>query len=195
MPLSDVTARKSRFDGKVLKLYDEKGLFLLVNKSGKYWRFKYRFGGKENSLALGVYPEVPLKEARAKRDDARRQLAEGLDPGLVRKQTKAVERLATVNSFEALAREWFEINSSGWTKVHAKKVLRSLEMDAFPDLKLIPVTEITTPMLLETLRKTEKRTAREAQRLKQRIALIFRYAVQTGRASYNPAQDLDGVLK
>lgn len=195
MPLSDVTARKSRFDGKVLKLYDEKGLFLLVNKSGKYWRFKYRFGGKENSLALGVYPEVPLKEARAKRDDARRQLAEGLDPGLVRKQIKAVERLATVNSFEALAREWFEINSSGWTQVHAKKVLRSLEMDAFPDLKLIPVTEITTPMLLETLRKTEKRTAREAQRLKQRIALIFRYAIQTGRASYNPAQDLDGVLK
>ncbi|MFQ2600501.1 Arm DNA-binding domain-containing protein [Aeromonas caviae] len=78
MPLSDVAARKARFDGKDLKLFDEKGLFLLVNKSGKYWRLKYRSSGKEKSLALGVYPEVSLKDARAKRDDARRQLAEGL---------------------------------------------------------------------------------------------------------------------
>lgn len=195
MPLSDVAARKARFDGKDLKLFDEKGLFLLVNKSGKYWRLKYRSSGKEKSLALGVYPEVSLKEARAKRDDARRQLAEGLDPSLVRKQAKAVERLAAANDFEALAREWYDNKRSGFSPKHAQKVLRSLERDAFPILKSIPVTEITPPMVLETLRKVESRSVREANRLKQRINAIYRYAIQTGRASYNPAQDMREVLK
>jgi len=195
MPLTDVAARKAKFDGKTLKLSDEKGLFLLVNKSGKYWRFKYRFGDKENALALGVYPDVSLKTARTKRDEARQLLGEGLDPGLIRKQAKAAGRLAAANNFEALAREWFGIKQASITADHAKKILRSLERDAFPDLKSIPVTEITPPLVLATLRKVESRSVREANRLKQRISAIYRYAIQTGRASYNPAQDMRDVLK
>lgn len=195
MPLTDVAARKAKFDGKAMKLFDEKGLFLHVNKSGKYWRFKYRFGGKEKLLALGVYPDVTLKAARTQRDTARQMLAEGSDPGNIRKQTKAAARQAAANNFEALAREWFEVKQPGFKPEHAKKVLRSLERDAFPDLKSIPITEITPPMVLATLRKVEGRSVRAANRLKQRINAIYRYAIQTGRASYNPAQDMREVLK
>ncbi|MFB2711855.1 tyrosine-type recombinase/integrase [Aeromonas veronii] len=196
MPLSDITARQAKYTGKPQKFSDEKGLFLLVNQSGKYWRLKYRYGGKEKMLALGVYPEVSLKEARTKRDDARRLLAEGVDPGLLRKQSKAANRLASENSFEVLAREWHQSQLALWSPGHATRVIESLEMDAFPDLGLVPVAELTAPMMLDALRKVEKRGATEtAGRVLQRISAVMRYAIQTGRASYNPAQDLKGALK
>ncbi|MGL5522689.1 MAG: tyrosine-type recombinase/integrase [Aeromonas veronii] len=193
MPLSDITARQAKFTGKPQKLSDEKGLFLLVNQSGKYWRLKYRHGGKEKTLALGVYPEVSLKEARAKRDEARRQIAEGVDPGLVKKQSKIANKLASENNFEALAREWHQSQLALWSPGHATRVIESLEVDAFPDLGLVPVTELTAPMILEALRKVEKRGATEtAGRILQRVSAIM---LQIGRASYNPAQDLKGALK
>ncbi|GAJ47355.1 tyrosine-type recombinase/integrase [Aeromonas salmonicida] len=196
MPLSDITARQAKFNGKQQKLSDEKGLFLLVNQSGKYWRLKYRYGGKEKTLSLGVYPEVSLKEARVKRDDARRQLAEGVDPGLVKKQSKIANKLASENNFEALAREWHQSQLARWTPVHAARVLKSLEVDVFPDLGVVPVAELTAPMMLDALRKVEKRGVTEtAGRILQRIGSVMRYAIQTGRASYNPAQDLKGALK
>lgn len=196
MPLSDTAARQAKFNGKPQKLTDEKGLFLLVNQSGKYWRLKYRHGGKEKVLALGVYPEVSLKEARAKRDDARRLIAEGVDPGLARKQSKVANRLASENSFEALAREWHQSQLARWSPSHATRVIESLEVDAFPNLGLVPVAELTAPMMLDALRKVEARGASEtAGRVLQRIGAIMRYAIQTGRASYNPAQDLKGALK
>ncbi|MBL0647338.1 MULTISPECIES: tyrosine-type recombinase/integrase [Aeromonas] len=196
MPLSDITARQAKYTGKPQKLSDEKGLFLLVNQSGKYWRLKYRHGGKEKTLALGVYPEVSLKEARAKRDEARRLIAEGVDPGLVKKQSKIANKLASENNFEALAREWHHSQLALWSPGHATRVIESLEVDAFPDLGIVPVTELTAPMILEALRKVEKRGATEtAGRILQRISAIMRYAIQTGRASYNPAQDLKGALK
>lgn len=196
MPLSDTAARQAKFNDKPQKLSDEKGLFLLVNQSGKYWRLKYRHGGKEKVLALGVYPEVSLKEARAKRDDARRLIAEGVDPSLARKQSKVANRLASENSFEALAREWYQSQLARWSQGHATRVIESLEVDAFPNLGLIPVAELTAPMMLDALRKVEARGATEtAGRVLQRIGAIMRYAIQTGRASYNPAQDLKGALK
>lgn len=196
MPLSDITARQAKFNGKPQKLSDEKGLFLLVNQSGKYWRLKYRHGGKEKTLSLGVYPEVSLKAARAKRDDARRVIAEGVDPGLVKKQNKSASKLAGENNFETLAREWHQSQLALWSPGHATRVIESLEVDAFPDLGLVPVAELTAPMMLNALRKVEKRGATEtAGRILQRIGAIIRYAIQTGRASYNPAQDLKGALK
>ncbi|HGY5296259.1 TPA: tyrosine-type recombinase/integrase [Aeromonas salmonicida] len=198
MPLTDITARQAKWSGKPNgdKLADEKGLFLLVNKSGKYWKLKYRHGGKEKKLALGVYPEVSLREARAKRDEARRVIAEGIDPGLVRKQSKVASRLVSENSLEVLAREWHQSQFALWSPGHATRVIESLEVDVFPDLGLVPITELTAPMILEALRKVEKRGATEtAGRILQRVSAIMRYAIQTGRASYNPAQDLRGALK
>ncbi|WP_323972264.1 tyrosine-type recombinase/integrase [Aeromonas hydrophila] len=198
MPLTDITARQAKWSGKPNgdKLADEKGLFLLVNKSGKYWKLKYRHGGKEKKLALGGYPEVSLREARAKRDEARRVIAEGIDPGLVRKQSKVASRLVSENSLEVLAREWHQSQFALWSPGHATRVIESLEVDVFPDLGLVPITELTAPMILEALRKVEKRGATEtAGRILQRVSAIMRYAIQTGRASYNPAQDLKGALK
>ncbi|OEC54226.1 MULTISPECIES: integrase arm-type DNA-binding domain-containing protein [unclassified Aeromonas] len=196
MPLSDTAARQAKFTGKQQKLSDEKGLFLLITSSGKYWRLKFRFGGKEKVLALGVYPEVSLKEARAKREEARRQLADGIDPSLARKQSKVANRLASENSFEVIAREWHQSQLARWSPGHAKRVIESLEVDAFPDLGLVPVAELTAPIMLDALRKIEARGATEtAGRVLQRISSVMRYAIQTGRVRYNPAQDLKGALR
>lgn len=196
MPLSDTAVRQAKFNGKQLKLSDEKGLFLLITSSGKYWRLKFRFAGKEKVLALGVYPEVSLKEARAKREGARRQLAEGIDPSLARKQSKVASRLASEHSFEAIAREWYQSQLARWSPGHAKRVIESLEVDAFPYLGLVPVAELTAPIMLDALRKIEARGAAEtAGRVLQRISSVMRYAIQTGRISYNPAQDLKGALR
>ncbi|WP_421286533.1 tyrosine-type recombinase/integrase [Aeromonas veronii] len=196
MPLSDTAARQAKFTGKQQKLFDEKGLFLLITSSGKYWRLKFRFAGKEKVLALGVYPEVSLKEARAKREEARRQLADGIDPSLARKQSKVANRLASENNFEVIAREWHQSQLARWSPGHAKRVIESLEVDAFPDLGLVPVAELTAPIMLDALRKIEARGATEtAGRVLQRISSVMRYAIQTGRVSYNPAQDLKGALR
>ncbi|WP_447778805.1 tyrosine-type recombinase/integrase [Aeromonas veronii] len=196
MPLSDTAARQAKFTGKQQKLSDEKGLFLLITSSGKYWRLKFRFAGKEKVLALGVYPEVSLKEARAKREEARRQLADGIDPSLARKQSKVANRLASENNFEVIAREWHQSQLARWSPGHAKRVIESLEVDAFPDLGLVPVAELTAPIMLDALRKIEARGATEtAGRVLQRISSVMRYAIQTGRVSYNPAQDLKGALR
>ncbi|HDO1355755.1 TPA: tyrosine-type recombinase/integrase [Aeromonas veronii] len=196
MPLSDTAARQAKFTGKQQKLSDEKGLFLLITSSGKYWRLKFRFAGKEKVLALGVYPEVSLKEARAKREEARRQLADGIDPSLARKQSKVANRLASENNFEVIAREWHQSQLARWSPGHAKRVIESLEVDAFPDPGLVPVAELTAPIMLDALRKIEARGATEtAGRVLQRISSVMRYAIQTGRVSYNPAQDLKGALR
>ncbi|WP_256744857.1 tyrosine-type recombinase/integrase, partial [Aeromonas hydrophila] len=196
MPLSDTAARQAKFTGKQQKLSDEKGLFLLITSSGKYWRLKFRFGGKEKVLALGVYPEVSLKEARVKREEARRLLADGIDPSLARKQSKVASRLASENSFEVIAREWHQGQLARWSPGHAQRVIESLEADAFPELGLVPVAELTAPIMLDALRKIEARGATEtAGRVLQRISSVMRYAIQTGRVSYNPAQDLKGALR
>ena len=195
MPLTDTAARQAKFIDKPQKLFDEKGLFLLVNKSGKYWRYKYRFSGKEKTLALGVYPDVSLKEARLKRDDARKTLSEGADPGFIKKLDKIALKTASENSFENIAREWHTTQLARWSESHALRVINSLEEDAFPLIGRILIAELTAPIILEAIRKIEKRGATEtAGRVLQRINSVIRFAIQTSRATSNPANDLKGVL-
>jgi hypothetical protein len=131
--LTDTTCKNAKAKDKPYKLADEKGMFLLVNPNGsKYFRLKYRISGKEKLLALGAYPETSLKQARDKRDEARSQLADGIDPNENRKAIKLDKADSAANSFEVLAREWFERNMSDKSASHQKRILSGLERDIFP---------------------------------------------------------------
>ncbi|MFO1352480.1 MAG: tyrosine-type recombinase/integrase [Gammaproteobacteria bacterium] len=190
--LTDTALRKAKARAGAYKLADEKGLYLLVTPNGgRYWRLDYRHAGKRKTLALGVYPDVSLKDARERRDAARKSLANGIDPGIKRKAT----RTATAESFEAVAREWHAKVASTWTADHAERTLRRLERDLFPWLGAQPIHALTAPMLLAVLRRIESRGAIEtAHRALQNAGQVFRYAVATGRAERNPAGDLRGAL-
>jgi integrase len=197
MALNAIKINTAKPKDKDYKLADEKGLFLLVKTNGsKYWRFKYRFNGKEKLLALGVYPDVSLADARDRRDNARKQLANGADPGLVKSMNKQAVRAAAENSFEAVAREWHAKYSSKWTEDHGKRILIRLEKDIFPWLGSTPINEIVPPKLLAVLRRIESRGAVEtAHRAHQNCSQIFRYAIATGRAERDSAADLRGALQ
>lgn len=146
MPLTDVTARNAKPSEKTRRLTDSAGLYLEISPAGgKWWRFKYRFDGKEKRLSLGVYPDISLKEARERRDAARRQVAQGVDPSQHRKATKAAKAVRAANSFEVIGREWFEKNSSTWADTHSSKIIRRLERDIFPWLGGRAIAEITAP--------------------------------------------------
>ncbi len=197
MPLTDTACKnaKPKDDGTPAKFTDEKGMHLLVNKTGKYWRLDYRFLGKRKTLALGVYPDTSLKQAREKRDEARRLIAEDIDPGEHRKVTKATSKLNAANSFEAVSQEWFAKYKPTWSEGHATRIIRRLERDIFPWLGSRPIADITAPELLATLQRIEKRDAIEtAHRAMQNCGQVFRYAVATGRAERNPAADLVGAI-
>ncbi|OHX12523.1 integrase [Chromobacterium sphagni] len=199
MPLTDTAIRnaKPREDGKPAKLADGGSLFLWVMPNGaKYWRMAYRFDGKQKTLAFGVYPATSLKDAREKREAARKLLAAGTDPNAAKKEQKRERQLTVENSFEIVAREWYDKQLPRWTDDHAVRILDSLKADAFPDLGKLPVSQLTAPIILDTIRKIEKRGAVEtAQRVLQRISAVIRYAIQTGRAVYNPATDLTGAIR
>ncbi len=194
MALKDIQVKNAKPGEKARKLADGGGLFLLVHPNGsKYWRLKYRFAGKEKLLALGVYPEVGLKEARDKRFKARKQLSTGVDPGEARKAEKVAKTGA--DSFEAITREWFDKFSPTWAPSHSSKVIRRFEKDIFPYLGKRPISEINAPELLAVLRRVEDRGAIEtAHRAKQNCGQVFRYAVATGRAERDPTGDLKGAL-
>lgn len=196
MPLTDTAIRKAKPGDKPRKLADAKGLFLLVTPNGgKWWRFKFRFGGKEKLLSLGTYPDVTLKAARDKRDDARRLLSEGIDPGQHRKATKTMKAEQAANNFEAVAREWFSKNLPNWAESHSGKIMGRLENDAFPWIGVRPIADITAPEVLEMLRRIESRGAIEtAHRVRGYCGQIFRYAVATGRAERDPSADLRGAI-
>ncbi len=195
MPLTDTAIRSTKAASKPAKLFDEKGLFLLVTPTGgKWWRFKYRYQGKEKLLSLGTYPEVSLRQARDARDDARQQLRAGIDPGAARKAMKAAQA-EDVSSFEVIAREWFARFEPTWAPGHSRTIMRRLERDAFPWIGKRPIAEITPPELLATIRRIESRGALEtAHRVLQICGQVFRYAIVTGRATANPAGDLRGAL-
>jgi integrase len=197
VPLSEIAIRSAKPREKPYKLTDGGGLYVLVNPDGsKYWRLKYRFGGKEKLLSLGVYPEVRGAEAREQRDQAKRLLKAGSDPSRVRKAQKRAALLSATNTFEAIAREWVESKRNRWTPEHADRVLSSLEEEIFPDLGARPIIEIAAPELLATLRKIESRGALEtAKRVLQRSHAVFLYAIATGRCERSPAADLRGALK
>jgi integrase len=197
--LTDVKVRNAKPDPKPRKLFDGRGLFLLVVPSGgKWWRFNYRYGAKAKTLSLGVYPDVGLKEARERRDAARRLLAGGVDPSADRKAgkaTQAAEMARETSTFELVAREWFHKYSPIWAPGHAATIIRRLERDVFPWLRGRPAGEVTAVELLEVLRRVEVRGALEtAHRIKQICGQVFRYAIATGRASRDPSSDLRGAL-
>lgn len=197
MPLTDQKIKTAKAQEKPYKLADDKGLFLLVKTTGaKYWRFKYRINGKEKLLALGVYPDISLANARSKLEDARKLLANGTDPSEVKKQTKLAAKDMALHSFEAIAREWHAKFSPKWSEQHTLKIMRRLERDIFPLMGALPIKEITAPKLLEALRKIESRGVVEtAHRVHQNCGQIFRYAVATGRAERDPSPDLRGALR
>lgn len=172
-------------------------MYLFVTPNGsKYWRLKYRFNGKEKTLALGVSPEVSLAKARDDREAAKKLIQVGIDPVAKRKKEKRLAVLSAENSFESIAQEWHETKKGEWIESHAHRVLSSLEVDVFPEIGKIPIADINTQDLLSVIRKVERRGALDvASRILQRTNAVFRYAVQTGRIKFNPAIDLKGVLK
>ena len=196
MPLTDTAIRNTKPADKPIKLFDGGGLFLHITPAGqRYWRLKYRFAGKEKLLALGVYPDVGLKEARDRREEAKRLLGEGIDPSVERKVQKVATVERAANSFEAVAREWHGKYAPGWSESNAKKVLARLENDVFPWLGGRPIAEIKAPDLLGVARRVESRGALDtAHRVLQTCGQIFRYAVATGRAERDPSGDLRGAL-
>jgi integrase len=194
--LTDTTIRTVKPADKPFKLFDERGLFLLVAPcGGKWWRFRYRFDGKHKSLSMGIYPDVSLAKARDRRDEARKLLADGIDPSRNRKAHKAARADRAANSFEVVAREWFAKFKPNWVKAHSDKVIRRLERDMFPWIGGKPIAEVGAPELLECLRRVENRgTIETAHRALQSCGQIFRYAVATGRAPRDPTGDLRGAL-
>ena len=195
MMLTDTAIRNAKPKEKQYKLTDGKGMYVLVKQTGKYFRLDYRFGGKRKTLALGVYPDVTLKEAREKRDEARKLITHGVDPAQMRKVSKLMHVEHTANNFEAVAREWFAKRSANWAESHAKKIIRRFELYLFPWLGCRPIAEITPPELLSVLRRIESRGILEtAHRVKQTCGQVFRYAIATGRAERDPSVDLRGAL-
>lgn len=196
MPLTDTAIRKIKPSEKRIKVFDERGLYLEVAPNGgKWWRFKYRFAGKEKRLSLGVYPDIGLKDARDRRDVARKLLAEGVDPGENRKAQKLAQEDKAANSFEVVAREWFAKYSATWAENHSDRIIRRFERDVFPWVGEKPISEVTAPDLLTVLRRIEGRGAIEtAHRALGNCGQVLRYAVATGRAQRDPTNDLKGAL-
>lgn len=194
--LSEIQVRTAKPGLKTIRLFDERGLYLEIAPSGgKWWRFKYRYSGKEKRLSLGVYPDVGLKLARDRRDEARRLLVQCIDPSENRKAKRLAGIERSENSFEVLAREWIEKYSPSWVPSHSKRISRRLEKYIFPLLGSRPVAEITPNELLTAIRRVEAKGVLEtAHRTLVTCGQVFRYAVATGRAERDPTRDLRGAL-
>jgi Integrase len=193
MALSDVKVRTAKPEAKAYKLTDGDGMVLLVHPNGsKYWRLRYRFDGKEKMLALGIYPEVTLADARGRRDEARKQLANGIDPSDKKKTDKTEQ--AEARTFKEVAIEWHATNKK-WSKDHSNRVLRTLEDNLFPFIGKCNIAKLKTRDLLAPIKAVEKSGRLEvASRLQQRTTAIMRYAVQSGLTDYNPAQEMAGAV-
>lgn len=197
MPLTDIKCKSTKPTEKPQKLGDSGGLYLHVMPSGsKYWRMKYRIHGKEKLLALGVYPETTLSDAREKRDAARKLVIQGIDPSAHKQETKHLATLNSKNTFEPLAREWHSKNLAKWTEKHGQDIITRLEKDIFPEIGNLPVRDITAPRLLLAIRKMEERGAHElARRARGTCEQIFAYGIGIGKADRNIALDLRGTLE
>lgn len=196
MALNDTAIRAAKPTEKPYKITDEKGLFLLVNPNGsKYWRLKFRVGGKEKLLSFGTYPDVGLKDARNKRDEARKLLAAGGDPSEQRKAQKAAKTESAANCFEVICREWLEQRKDTVEPAQTAKTLARMENDVFPWIGGKVITEITAPDVLSVMRRMDERGARyTAHRVRSEISRAFRYAIATGRADRDPCPDLRGAI-
>lgn len=196
MALTDTEIRKSAPRETLYKLFDGGGMFLEVRPNGaRYWRLKYRYAGKEKLLALGVYPGVTLKEAREKREAAKKKLAAGVDPGEARKAEKRTQFTNAENSFEAVAREWHAKFSGDLSESHAMRNLRRLELHVFPYIGKRPTMELDAPSILDVLQRIERKgTLETAHRVRSLIGQVMRYAVVTSRALRDPSADLRGAI-
>ena len=195
--LSDPECKNATTKGKeIRKLHDGGGLYLWVYAVGrKYWRLRYKIAGSERSLSLGVYPEIGLKKARKRRDEERQRLEDNLDPAAERRANKARKLVASANSFEAVASEWYAKQMKTWVQGHADDVLRRLETNVFPTIGRRPISEIDAPELLAAIRPMEERGAYDlAHRVLQVCGQVFRYGIATGRCTRNLAADLRGAL-
>ncbi len=194
--LSDAAIRKAKIEDKPYRLADSGGLVLQVTPAGgKLWRYRYRFDGKEKMLALGQYPDVSLSDARIARDKAKAELRAGRDPSIAKKLDKLNLMKTTADTFEAVAREWFDLQKPRWAERHADKVIESLELHVFPILGNSPIRNITAPEVLGILRKIEARPAIDtARRVRQRMSAIFVYAIASGRADNDPAAIVQGAM-
>lgn len=192
MPLTDIAIKATKPQPCPVKLFDSGGLFLIVTPSGgKWWRFKYRFQGKQKTLSLGTYPARSLKDARGQRDELRRQLAQGIDPGVVRKACKVSQG----NTFQALSLEWHARFKHTWTADHGERILARFNNDVFPWLGAKPIRDITAPKLLEVIRRIEARGALDtAHRALANCGQVFRYAIATGRGERDISANLRGAL-
>ncbi|HBT9694424.1 TPA: tyrosine-type recombinase/integrase [Klebsiella pneumoniae] len=181
---------------KAYQLADGAGLYPEVVPSGsRYWRMKYRFNGKEKRMAFGVYPAVSLAQARALRDEAKKKLAEGIDPSFAKKEEKLVRDVRLHNTFQAVALEWHGTKVSRWSEGYASDIIEAFNKDIFPYIGQQPVNKIKPLVLLNVLRRMESRGATEkAKKVRQRCSEVFRYAIVTGRAEYNPAADLTSAM-
>ncbi|MCX8309663.1 tyrosine-type recombinase/integrase [Escherichia coli] len=193
MALTDIKVRTAKPTDKQYKLTDGSGMHLLVHPNGsKYWRLQYRFDGKQKMLALGVYPDVSLADARTRRDDARNLLANNIDPGDKKKSDKIEQEEA--RTFEQLAVEWHATNKK-WSEEHSRRVLKSLEDNLFPAIGQRNIADLKTRDLLAPIKAVELSGRLEvASRLQQRTTAIMRYAVQSGLLDYNPAQEMVGAV-
>jgi integrase len=194
--LTDVKVRNAKPGNRAIRLWDGGGLYLEVSPTGgKLWRFKYRFNGKEKLLALGKWKVVSLAEARVAREEAKKLLAQKIDPSVKRKEDRRLAAHKAANTFEAAAREWYAKQKNVWVPTHAADVLRRLEANLFPDLGARPIGAITAPELLAAIRKIEHRGAYDlAHRVLQVASAVFRFGVATGRCQRDLAPDLRGAL-
>jgi integrase len=196
MALTDTHIRNAKPKAKAYKLSDGGGMYLLVKPDGaRYWRLDYRFAGKRRTLALGVYPTTALSNARTRREEARALLAQGNDPSVAKRKSKRAIMQASETTFEGVAREWLYNQRKKLAPKYSAQILARLEADVFPHIGSRPVADIDAPELLDTLRKIEKRGVLEtARRVRQTCGQVFRYAIVTRRAKYDPSGALKGAL-
>jgi len=196
VPLTDTAIRKAKPGTSPRRLTDERGLYLLLNPNGsQWWRWDYRHAGKRKTLSMGTYPDTGLKDAREKREAARKLLAAGVDPGDVRKAEKAAGEERAANNFAFIAEEWLARQSPRMAAATLEKARWTLDDLVNPWIGSRPITEIDAPEMLKLLRRIEERGAHEtAHRTKQRCSQIFQYAIATGRATNDPTAALRGAL-
>lgn len=197
MKLTNTACKNAQPAERSYKRFDGGGLYLEVMPSGsKLWRIKYRYLGAERRLSLGAYPLVTLAEARERRDEIKKLLAQDVDPATAKRDRKTEIVRNAENTFKAVALEWIEIQKSRWSAGYAEKIVRRLEMHLFPHIGNRPIAQITPPELLDCLRKVEKSGALDmASRAKQVAGQIFRFGIQTGKCERDAAADLKGALK
>ena len=196
-PLTDKSIKNLKAAEKAQKVYDGgSGLYMYVSPSGgKFWYMAYRFDGKQKTISIGEYPAIGLKDARDKRDEAKKLLANNVDPAAHKKAVKESAKAESQNTFENIAREWHSKQAGIWVESHKDRTLARLMNDVFPLIGKKPIHAITAPELLAVLRKIESRGAIETtHRTMQICGQVFRYAIATGRAERNPAADLKGAL-